>query len=356
MKFNRYYLIFQISFLFFSCSEEPSKTLKIEKDSSYSYISNDYHLSHVSLSGFLDSVHFRGLSKLGNTYFISGTDGKILFKDNDLTMAELYQAKYTDLRDIHVLSDSSILVMGIASPGHIWKINKGDREWRKVYTNMDTLVFMDGMDFWNDSVGLVFGDPLDGYHFILKTVDAGESWIRIPKENLPARNKVEAGFAASGTSIVCVDSGIAYIGLGGEKARVLITNDYGETWEVSETPILHGNGGKGIYSMAFKDALNGVIVGGNWEDIKCDSSKAFTNDGGKTWLLASGIQHYRSCVTFVGDSIYIATGTSGTDISYDNGKSWSILDSVGYNTILFLDRKNGLGVGSNGVIDELKLN
>ena len=50
---------------------------------------------------------------------------------------------------------------------------------------MDSLVFMDGMDFWNDSVGLVYGDPLSGYHFILKTTDSGESWSRIPQENIP---------------------------------------------------------------------------------------------------------------------------------------------------------------------------
>ncbi len=54
--------------------------------------------------------------------------GKILIKTFQLEQIELFQAKYTDLRDIHVLSDSSILVMGIASPGHIWKIKKGEKD------------------------------------------------------------------------------------------------------------------------------------------------------------------------------------------------------------------------------------
>ena len=181
--------------------------------------------------------------------------GTILIKTFQLEQIELFQAKYTDLRDIHVLSDSSILVMGIASPGHIWKIRKGETEWSKVYSNMDSLVFMDGMDFWNDSVGLVYGDPLGGYHFILKTTNGGETWSRISQENIPENLEIEAGFAASGTGIVCEENGTAYIGLGGDKARVLISKDYGDSWSVVETPLLHGSGAKGIYSIAFKDAV-----------------------------------------------------------------------------------------------------
>ena len=268
---------------------------------------------------------------------------------------ELFQAKYTDLRDIHVLSDSSILGMGIASPGHIWKIKKGETEWSKVYSNMDSLVFMDGMDFWNDSVGLVYGDPLSGYHFILKTTNGGETWRRIPQQKIPGNLEIEAGFAASGTGIVCKENGTAYIGLGGDKARVLISKDYGDNWSVVETPLLHGAGAKGIYSIAFKDELNGVAVGGNWENPDCDSSKIYTNNGGQTWYLSKGLQHFRSCVTYVQNDTYISTGTSGTDISYNGGKSWTLLDSVGFNAIKVNPDSRGLAVGSYGRISEVEL-
>jgi len=350
-------LLTSIAFLI-SCSEEkksltggdyntPKSGLEVNSDS--------LTLSVKSLNTNDTLNHYRGLFQLGNAFFISGTDGKILIKTFQLEQIELFQAKYTDLRDIHVLSDSSILAMGIASPGHIWKIKKGETEWSKVYSNMDSLVFMDGMDFWNDSVGLVYGDPLSGYHFILKTTNGGETWRRIPQQKIPGNLEIEAGFAASGTGIVCKENGTAYIGLGGDKARVLISKDYGDNWSVVETPLLHGAGAKGIYSIAFKDELNGVAVGGNWENPDCDSSKIYTNNGGQTWYLSEGIQDFRSCVTYVKEDTYISTGTSGTDISYDGGKSWKLLNSIGFNAILINPDLNGVAIGSYGRIAEVEL-
>jgi len=357
MKKNNY-LFFLLSVLFISCAENESSV----SEGDYNPAKSGFEVNPDSFSLFVKSLntndtlaHYRGLHQLGNAFFISGTEGKILIKTFQLEQIELFQAKYTDLRDIHVLSDSSILVMGIASPGHIWKIKKGEKAWRKVYSNMDSLVFMDGMDFWNDSVGLVYGDPLSGFHFILKTIDGGENWSRIPQENIPENLEIEAGFAASGTGIVCKENGTAYIGLGGNKARVLISKDFGENWSIVETPLLHGSGSKGIYSVAFKDELNGVAVGGNWENPECDSSKIYTNNGGQTWYLSEGIQDFRSCVTYIQDDTYISTGTSGTDISYNGGKSWKLLDSIGFNAILINPDLNGVAVGSYGRVAEVEL-
>jgi len=352
------YLFYLLSVLFISCAENESSI----SNEDHKIPKSDFEVKHDSLSLFVKSLntndtlnHYRGLFQLGDAFFISGTEGKILIKTFQLEQIELFQAKYTDLRDIHVLSDSSILVMGIASPGHIWKIKKGETAWSKVYSNMDSLVFMDGMDFWNDSVGLVYGDPLSGYHFILKTTNGGETWRRIPQQKIPGNLEIEAGFAASGTGIVCKENGTAYIGLGGDKARVLISKDYGDNWSIVETPLLHGAGAKGIYSIAFKDELNGVAVGGNWENPDCDSSKIYTNNGGQTWYLSEGIQDFRSCVTYVKEDTYISTGTSGTDISYDGGKSWKLLDSIGFNAIKINPDLNGVAVGSYGTITEVEL-
>mgnify|MGYP005995392289 FL=1 len=357
MKKNNY-LFFLLSVLFISCAENESSV----SEGDYNPAKSGFEVNPDSFSLFVKSLntndtlaHYRGLHQLGNAFFISGTEGKILIKTFQLEQIELFQAKYTDLRDIHVLSDSSILVMGIASPGHIWKIKKGEKEWRKVYSNMDSLVFMDGMDFWNDAVGLVYGDAVSGFHFILKTIDGGENWSRIPQENIPENLEIEAGFAASGTGIVCKENGTAYIGLGGNKARVLISKDFGDNWSIVETPLLHGSGSKGIYSIAFKDELNGVAVGGDWENPECDSSKIYTNNGGQTWYLSEGIQDFRSCVTYIQDDTYISTGTSGTDISYNGGKSWKLLDSIGFNAIKINPDRHGVAVGSFGRIAEVEL-
>jgi len=337
--------ILVLSVILFSCTTSNSEKKDIQKSKNISLNIKDVDVDTVT--------HYRGLDYNGGNYYITGTKGVYHVKSStSINSTNIDSAAFTDLRDVYA-NKHYTLAMGIASPGVIWK--KVNSNWEEVYRNNDSLVFMDGMAFWNDSTGLVYGDPLDGYHFILKTTDAGNSWRRISSENIPPPLDVEAGFAASGTGVVCQKNGASFIGLGGEKSRVLISHDYGESWVAVETPMLHGNAGKGIYAMAFKDELNGIAVGGNWEDVTCDSSKIFTSDGGKTWNLSSGIQHYRSNVTYLKDNIYIATGTSGTDITYNGGVSWQLLDSTGFNAIVFGTDSTGIAVGSKGVISELKL-
>jgi hypothetical protein len=87
---------------------------------------------------------------------------------------------------------------------------------------------------------------------------------------------------------------------GGKTARVFHSGDRGKTWEVFNTPILHGPESAGIFSIAFRDALHGVIAGGDYKHPDDDGPNlAFTEDGGKTWTL-SGLhpQAYFSAVTY----------------------------------------------------------
>jgi photosystem II stability/assembly factor-like uncharacterized protein len=74
---------------------------------------------------------------------------------------------------------------------------------------------------------------------------------------------------------------------GGRAARVFHSPDRGQTWQVFDAPILHGPDSAGIFSIAFRDALHGVIAGGDYKHPKDDGPNlAFTSDGGKTWTLS----------------------------------------------------------------------
>jgi photosystem II stability/assembly factor-like uncharacterized protein len=345
------YIIFFFTIYLMSCAENNEKNE--EKPTNYSLVVEELNLD-------VDKFHFRGLYILdSNTVWISGTNGIVIHSfDGGKTwkVDSISEAKGLDFRDVHALNDSTALVLSAGSPGKIFKTSNKGNTWKEVYANYDSLIFYDGMDFWNDKEGIVFGDPIHRKMQMLYTNDGGSTWTEIDSAYLPKTLAIEAAFAASGTGIITLNNNKIYIGTGGEQARFITSNDKGKTWQYFSTPILQGTSSKGIYSMAFKDEHNGVAVGGNWENIECDSSKMYTNDGGKTWHLSKGNQHYRSCVTYVKDEVYISTGTSGTDISYDAGKSWQFLDSVSLNAIQFFPNSlQGVGVGSKGKIVKLTL-
>jgi photosystem II stability/assembly factor-like uncharacterized protein len=87
---------------------------------------------------------------------------------------------------------------------------------------------------------------------------------------------------------------------GGKIARVFHSPDRGQTWQVFNTPILHGPESAGIFSIAFRDAQHGVIAGGDYKRSKDDGPNlAFTSDGGKTWTLSDITpQAYFSAVAY----------------------------------------------------------
>jgi hypothetical protein len=95
------------------------------------------------------------------------------------------------------------------------------------------------------------------------------------------------------------DSNI-WFATGGKAARVFHSPDRGRTWEVFDTPIVHGADSQGIFSIAFRDAVHGVIAGGDYKHPDQDGPNlAFTNDGGKTWKVSEIFpQSYYSAVTY----------------------------------------------------------
>jgi photosystem II stability/assembly factor-like uncharacterized protein len=87
---------------------------------------------------------------------------------------------------------------------------------------------------------------------------------------------------------------------GGKTSRVFHSPDRGQTWQVFDTPIIHGPDSAGIFSIAFRDPLHGVIAGGDYKRPKADGPNlAFTSDGGKTWTLSDITpQAYFSAVAY----------------------------------------------------------
>ena len=99
---------------------------------------------------------------------------------------------------------------------------------------------------------------------------------------------------------------------GGHAARVFHSPDRGQTWQVFDTPIVHGPDSAGIFSIAFRDPTHGVIAGGDYKHPNQDGPNlAFTEDGGKTWTLSAiHPQAYFSAVAY--DRNFTRTPTTST--------------------------------------------
>lgn len=253
-------------------------------------------------------------------------------------------------------NSKAVFIANIGNPAFIYKVNKLDTSFQKVYTENNVKSFYDSMNFWNDKEGIAIGDPTEDCLSILITRDGGKSWKKISCKNLPKVADGEAAFAASNTNI-CIKGDNTWIVSGGKKARVFFSSDKGITWEVYETPIVQGQAMTGIFTADFYDKTIGVIAGGNYAAPNQNSkNKAITYDGGKTWkLLAekSGFG-YASCIQFVPKSKgkqLVAVGLSGLYYSANGGNNWKLLltDTTLY-TIRFLDENTAFAAGKDKII------
>ena len=188
-----------------------------------------------------------------------------------------------------------------------------------------------------------------------RTTDAGVTWNEVPRENIPAAHPGEAAFAASGTCVSVFGADHAWIGTGGSASRVLRSTDRGRTWSAARTPIASGTPSSEVYSIAFSNPLNGVIVGGDYlKERESSVNFARTTDGGQTWIPGPSLPGYRSAVSYVfreGRVGLVAVGPSGSDYLAPAANSWTSIDSAGYHATSFLPSlATGWSVGESGSI------
>jgi len=288
-----------------------------------------------------------------NGTYLESTDGGVTWRTATVPGAEQldFRAVYgVDQRTAYLVS------IGEGDKSRVYKTVDGGLHWTLQYKNSDPKGFFDAVAFWNARQGIVLGDPVDGQFAVLITNDAGEHWTR---RRTPAALRNEGAFAASNSCLTVMGDGEVWFATGGPAAaRVFHSRDAGQTWTVATTPIRNDGASAGIFSLAFADARHGVAVGGDYAK-PADAARniAITSDGGRTWTEPSGQRPggFRSAVAYLaGRGVWIATGTSGSDVSTDNGSSWEPFDSGAYNAISFAAGGSGWAVGPEGRLAEFR--
>ena len=298
----------------------------------------------------------RGLSVVSEkVIWASGTGGTFLKTvDGGQTWktAVVPGAEKIDFRDIETFDANTAYVLSIGNgeSSRIYKTTDGGATWKLQFTSTNPKAFFDALACWDKNNCLAMSDPVDGKFLLIKTTD-GENWKPLDTEKMPPAREGEAAFAASGTCLITQGKTNVFLVTGGKAARVFRSNNRGLSWFVADTPIVSGTNGSGIFSIAMRDAKNGVIVGGDYEkpgDV--NKNLAFTINGGKTWTPGKGLSGYRSGVTYVNPSTLVAVGTSGSDISLDKGKTWRPLDKLSYNAVQSKGYLNVWAVGDKGMV------
>ena len=298
------------------------------------------------------SYSFRGLSVVNDSIaWVSGVGGRVgksMNGGNKWTFDRVKGFEKSDFRTLYAFNAKTALIANAGSPANILRTSDGGRSWNVVYTNEDSLAFFDGIDFWNDTAGIIYGDPIKGHMLLLQTKDAGKTWQEIPEHRRPVMEIGEASFAASGTAIRCFGKRRAVIATGGKVSRVFISNNVGQTWHAVQTPIIQGKSSQGIFSVAFTNDTTGIIVGGDYKNMTMAASHVFyTTNAGKAWkspTMPTG--GYRECVEFITDKIAIAAGPEGMDVSYNSGMSWNQLKGEKNFHVIRKARKGTLVIGA----------
>jgi hypothetical protein len=115
-----------------------------------------------------------------------------------------------------------------------------------------------------------------------------------------------------------------------------------EEWKRRAVPLANEGESAGIFSLGYHTGdvvgygYSLVAVGGDYtKPNESAGTAAWTADGGQHWTAATKPPHgYRSTVAWDADAkAWIAAGTNGSDISYDDGTTWQPLDDGNWNAL-----------------------
>ncbi|KAK8036118.1 hypothetical protein PG993_008732 [Apiospora rasikravindrae] len=304
---------------------------------------------------------FRGLAPVSaSTAWVAGTNGTILRTEDggatwisvgpsSASLNSTAEEASLEFRDIAAWSASHAVALSIGegTASRIYSTADGGASWNLGFANADPAAFYDCLAFseTDPSHGMVMSDPVDGHFRLLETRDQGLSWqlISSAQTGIPTARGGESGFAASGTCLE-TKSGRWYLASGGAApaGRVFASADDGLTWDtVTETSIPATNSSQGVFSVRFRDAAHGIVVGGDFQDpTRTNGTAGWSDDGGVTWNPSDKFPGgYRSGAAWFSGlcppkgAAAVAVGPTGSDFTFDGGRTWHVFDDGSFDAV-----------------------
>lgn len=324
--------------------------------------SSPWELQNSTTKAGLRGIHAVG----GGVAWASGTNGTILRTEDGGYMWQSCAvppgAEKLDFRGIWAWDANTAIAMS-SGPGdlsRLYKTTDGCSSWKLLDTNPDKEGFWDAVAFSDRQHGFLFGDPVNGRYYLAYTLDGGNSWHQILSDDL----KVTAGsggFAASNSALALAGPvlgvinapwfgtsgpGGAYVFRGGIDCTMGVAHDNPQeclkhwTFDKEKLPLAGDNSSSGVFSVVVLHGNTGiskaVAVGGDYQKPgESGGTASFWSLGDKSWTVSAKLPHgYRSSVAWdAADKAWIAVGTNGSDVSYDDGKTWQYLDSGNWNAL-----------------------
>jgi photosystem II stability/assembly factor-like uncharacterized protein len=259
---------------------------------------------------------------------------------------------------IHVIAWNPAYVTG--TPGGKVVVSKdGGNTWKQeaVGAFNDKASFPNDISFLNPNDGVMCGDPVNGVFEIYTTKDGGTNWTKVPANKIPAPistrslSEMGCGYVMEKFGNTFLTTTIVYDTLGNPQyGRLFESTDKGLSWKVKNAnlPINAWD-----LTMKFRDSNVGLLKNGG---------KLYkTTNGGTTWAIVNFTGPFceydiddvpgkpQWWISTGGDVISGFTSRKGSSISYDDGKTWKMIDAINHSCVEMVNFSKGYtgGVSSD---------
>jgi photosystem II stability/assembly factor-like uncharacterized protein len=237
--------------------------------------------------------------------------------------------------------------------GVIFKTTDGGASWNQQLTEgfQAAASFLNGVYFFNENVGIAYGDPVAGNRFeIYRTIDGGDTWTSLPTTSSTAILSGEYGYNNDP-----ITAGGAFW-FTTSKGRLYRSIDQGATFTAAAAPLndFGGVATPGTTGTAiFSDANTGYLL----KAVGTTYTYSTTSNGGASWTPTTPVPFTgtRRLLTYIpGTTRIVATSAAapvGTSVSTDNGTSWTDVESDAQRGVsAFLNDTTGWCAGFSGAL------